>query len=64
MSHSIDGHAQPVRLRGQSQETIARDQHDCAQMAACTEDRLPVATAPIIFAAANAVLGAAGGVAT
>ena len=61
---TIDGHAQPLRLRGQSQETIARDQHDCAQMAARAKDRLPVATDPIILAAANAVLGAAAGAVT
>jgi hypothetical protein len=50
-----------VRLRGQSQGTIARDHHDCAQMAARAKDRLPVATDPIMRAAANAVLGAAAG---
>src|SRR5262249_59514149 len=38
---TIDGHAQPVRLRGQSQETIARDHNDCGQMAARANGRCP-----------------------
>ena len=53
-----------VPLRGQSQGTIARDHHDCAQMAARAKDRLAVAADPIMLAAANACLGRQRGAAT